>query len=89
MLHRAAWLVPLALVSYGLRFASSWLVLSSAADHRFDAHGFGLLGDAVLLLVLAPVMLPLLVWVLWRHSQWRGITARAATPAGTAHPWWR
>ena len=64
MLRRAAWLVPLALVSYGLRFACSWLVLFWAADRRSDPHGFGLLGDAVLLLVLAPGMLPLLGWVL-------------------------
>ncbi len=84
MLRRAAWLVPLGLGDYGLRFAASWLVLAWAGSRRFDPHGFGLLGDGVLLLVLAPVVLVLLGWVLWRRNRWRGVLAPATTPAGTA-----
>ena len=83
MLRRAAWLVPLGLAGYGLRFACSWLVLAWAGERRFDPHGFGLLGDAVLLLVLAPVILALLGWVLRRGHRWRGVLAPAATPVGT------
>ncbi len=83
VLRRAAWLVPLGLAGYGLRFAASWLVLARAGSRRFDPHGFGLFGDAVLLLALAPVMLALLGWVLWRRNRWRGVLAPAATPAGS------
>ena len=83
VLRHAAWLVPLGLASYGLRFASSWLVLAWAGDKHFDPHGFGLLGDGVLLLALAPVMAGLLGWVLWRPRRWQGVLARGATPAGT------
>ena len=82
-LRRAAWLVPVGLASYGLRFACSWLVLAWAGDKRFDPHGFGLLVDAVLLLALAPVMAGLLGWLLWRRRGWRGLLAPGATPAGT------
>lgn len=38
--RRAVWLVPLGVASYGLRFASSRLVLTWAGDRRFDPHGF-------------------------------------------------
>ncbi len=76
--------MPLGLASYGLRFASSWLVLAWAGDKRFDPHAFGLLGDGVLLLALAPVMVGLLGWLLWRRRGWRGVLAPSATPAGTA-----
>ena len=75
--------MPLGLASYALRFASSWLVLAWANDTRFDPHAFGLLGDGVLLLALAPVMAGLLGWLLWRRRAWRGVLAPGATSAGT------
>ena len=83
ILRRVAWLAPVGLASYGLRFASSWLVLDWAGDKRFDPHGFGLLGDGVLLLALAPVMAVLLGWLLLRRRHWRGLLACGATTAGT------
>ena len=84
VLRRVAWFLPLAVAAYGLRFASSWLVLATVGADRFDPHTFGLLGDAMLLLALLPAMLGLLWWVLRRRRPWRGVFAAASAPGWTA-----
>ncbi|MFT8243552.1 hypothetical protein [Roseomonas sp. BN140053] len=77
-------LALLAVLFYGLRFAASWLVLARVGADRFDPHGFGLLGDALLLAVLALPLLVLLRWILRRRRPWRGLLAPASAPGWTA-----
>lgn len=84
VLRRAAWFLPLAVAAYGLPCASCWLVLATVGADRFDPHAFGLLGDAVLLLILSPVMLGLAWWVLRRCRPWCGVFAAASAPGWTA-----
>ena len=80
MRHRIAiW----AVLAYLLRFVSSWAVLAWTGDDQFDRHGFGLLGDALQLSVLAPPLLGLLVWIVRRRLPWRGVLARASTAGWT------
>ncbi|MDB5413350.1 MAG: hypothetical protein JWR10_1685 [Rubritepida sp.] len=82
-MKRWKWLVPLAVAAYGLRFGSSWLTLALAGDRRFDPHGFGLLGDAILLSALFLPALGLLLWILRRNRPWRGLLSPASVPLWT------
>ncbi len=85
---RLAWrelaaLLMLAVLAYGLRFLSSWWLLEHAGADRFDPHGFGLFGDAVLLATLAPFLAVLLVGIIRRRGAWRGLFASASRPGWT------
>ena len=73
----------LAILAFLLRFGTSWLVFVQAGAARFDPHGFGLLGDAVLLAALAGPLLVLLWWILRRSRPWRGFLVPAASPGWT------
>lgn len=77
------WLALIAVAAYCLRFGSSWLMLQRVPPARFDPHGFGLLGDALELAVLAVPLGALLWWILWRRGPWRGLLAPAASPGRT------
>ena len=81
--RRLAALLVLAVLAYGLRFLSSWWLLEHAGADRFDPHGFGLLGDVVLLAALAPLLTMLLVWIVRRRGVWRGLFASASRPGWT------
>lgn len=76
-------LLVLAVLAYGLRFLSSWWLLEHAGADRFDPHGFGLLGDVVLLAALTPFLSVLLVWIVRRRGAWRGLFASASRPGWT------
>lgn len=78
------WLALAAIAAYVLRFLSSALVLNRVGPDRFDPHGFGLLGDLMLLTALAVPLLGLLWWILRRYRPGRGLLARASTPGWTA-----
>lgn len=86
MAWRAGVLLAVA-VAYGMRFLSSWAATTLAADRRFDPHGFGLLGDLVLLGVLAVPGAGLLGWTLWRGLAWRGLTWRGLGAPASGPGW--
>lgn len=79
----SAQIALLAVAAYLLRFAASWWLLHHVADDRFDPHAFGLLGDAILLSMLAPFSAGLLWWILRRRGVWRGLLASASRPGWT------
>lgn len=82
--HRA-WLATAAVAAYGLRPWSYWLLLERTGPDRFpfDRHGYGLLGEVLLLGALALPLAALLWWIMRRYHAGQGLLARASTPAWT------
>lgn len=77
-------LVVLAASAYLMRFLSSWWLLEHTGTDRFDPHGFGLLGDVILLVIQAPFLAVFLAWIVRRRGAWRGLFEPASRPGWTA-----
>jgi hypothetical protein len=70
-------------LTYLLRFLSSWAVVAWTGNREFNPHGFGLLGDFLQLSAMALPLLGLLIWTVRRRQPWRGLFASASSMAWT------